>query len=190
MNFYNSFLQSFYRDIQFVKPYADSEVLDHLWRCKVGTSSERNAVGTQSHTGRVDDRELARQGSSPNFHDTARNLCEHIYATIKAAAKNRQGKDGEIAGHVYTKLGKSAKGLTRDMERAPFRAKDTKNLINELEMLLTFVSANVAVPRNRGEAGGDQSRQMEEHYGEQKGQVGYNEEQGEPLDFVDEPRLR
>ena len=117
---------------------------------------------------------MARSEPTPNFQDTANSLCDHINATIKAAALARQARDSENAGHVYTKLGKSVRGLIRDLERAPLRAKDTKNLMTELEMLLTFLSANGADRGNRREAGYDQNQQTEQQYDDEEGSGDYD----------------
>ena len=178
MNVYGGFLQSFHRDTQFIKSYAGADILDHLWKSKVGASDKRSVARTRGYANNDNDYEDTRREPAISFHDTARNLCDHIYATMKAAAKVRHARDSENAGHVYTKLGKSVKGLTRDMEFAPLRAKDTKNLMTELEMLLTFLSANGADRETLREAQGKQGHQVEQRYSEQEGPDDYEGEQG------------
>ena len=189
MGFYDSFLQSFYRDVQFIKSYAGSEILDHLWRSKVGASHNRNGAKIRDRASHANDREMTMPEPGMGFQDIARDLCEHIHATLTIAGKQRQARDGENAAHVFTKLGKSVKGLTNDMERAPFRAKDTKNLMTELEMLLTFLSANGAGRSNQREMAGDQNLRMEQHYDEQEGPTDCEGEQGELLGDFDQTYL-
>jgi len=179
MNFYDGFLQGFHRDIQFIKSYAGPDVLDHLWNTKVSASDKSTAARTRGHSDRETNREAARSEPTVTFQDMARELCDHLYATMKAAGKARtQARDGENAGHVHAKLGKSVKELTKDLERAPYRAKDTKNLVTELEMLLTFLAANGASRGNRRETGYDQNQQTEQRYDELEGSGAYQEEQG------------
>ncbi len=178
MSYYDGFLRGFQRDIQFIKSYAGPDVLDHLWNSKVSASDKRTAATTRGHSERETHRETARSEPTTTFQDMARELCDHLYATMKAAGKARQASDGENAGHVHAKLGKSVKELTKDLERAPYRAKDTKNLMTELEMLLTFLGANGASQGNRRETGYGQNQQTEQRYDEQEGSGAYQEEQG------------
>lgn len=93
------------------------------------------------------------------FEGMAQDFYEQVSSTLQAAAEARQARDGENAEHVYVKLRKSAKGLMEDLKKARYRAKDTKNLITELEMLLTLLSANGAGRGNRGEAAGRGGRE-------------------------------
>jgi len=178
MNYYNGFLQGFHRDVQFIKSYAGPDVLDHLWNSKVSASDKRTAARTRGHSERETNRETARSDFTATFQDMARELCDHLYATMKAAGKARQAGDGENAGHVHAKLGKCVKELTKHLERAPYRARDTKNLLTELEMLQTFLAANGASRGNRREAGYDQNQQTERRYDEQEDSGVYQEEQG------------
>jgi len=178
MSYYDGFLQGFHRDIQFIKSYAGPDVLDHLWNSKVSVSDKRTAPRTRGHNERETHRETARSEPTTTFQDMARELCDHLYATMKAAGKARQARDGENAGHVHAKLGKSVKEMTIFLERAPYRAKDTKNLMTELEMLLTFLGANGAGQGNRRETGYGQNQQTQQRYDEQEGSGAYQEEQG------------
>lgn len=71
-----------------------------------------------------------------------RELCDYLYVTMKIVDKVRQVKDNENARHIYAKLDKSVKKLTKDLKRASYKAKNTKNLMIELEMLLIFLRTN------------------------------------------------
>lgn len=163
MNFYGSFLQSFQRDVQYVKPYARIELLDHLWMCKVGASNKQrpSAGGTRGGGGGRGDRDEYRdhggpmaESSAASFQEMARLLLEHVELTIEAAATARQSRDGENASHVYSKLGRTIKELSRHLKHAPMRAKDTEILMTELQMLATFLTANGADRGAQAEVGG------------------------------------
>ncbi|KAL8824540.1 MAG: hypothetical protein Q9191_004987 [Dirinaria sp. TL-2023a] len=192
MNFYGSFLQSFQRDVQYVKSYARPELLDHLWMGKVGASNKRPAAAGGRGGGRGDNNSgdgyreqqygAMDEPAHTSFHEMARLLMEHAKDTIEAAAMARQTRDGENASHVYSKLKRTINELARHLKHAPMRAKDTEILMTELQMLSTFLAANGADRGAQGELGGYREQRGGQDLDEQGGgegyQGGYDEGQG------------
>ena len=174
MNFYSGFLQNFQRDVQYVKPYARAELLDHLWMCKVGASNNKRpaAPGGRRDSDGYHEQDGARE-SEASFQEMARLLLEHVKDTIEAAAIARQSREGENASHVYSKLGRTIKELSRQLKHAPMRAKDTEILMTELQMLSTFLAANGADRGAQEEERGQQEQRDGQGFDEQGGGEGF-----------------
>lgn len=143
LRFYQGFKADFERDTQHIISYTKPDLLDHLWISKISKPRRRDSDDRGYHE-RDGGRELSRHESDATFASTASEITNGIRLTVEATRSGSRSEDAENAQNVSNKLGKTypeIKGLVKD---APYRMRDTKKLMTELEMLLTFLSHNGA----------------------------------------------
>ena len=143
LSFYQGFKADFERDTQGIIPYAKPEVLDHLWNSKVSKLGRRGS-DDRGYRERDDSREVSRHESAVTFTSTANEITNGIRATVEATRSGSRSEDAENALNVSHKLGKTYTEIKGLIKAAPYRMRDTKQLMTELEMLLTFLSHNGA----------------------------------------------
>lgn len=178
LRFYQAFKADYERDVQRIRSYADPNLLDQLWRSKISRFEKRSSADGRHHGG-DSSHEAQSQQSDMTFTGMAKDIVEGIHSTIDATRKVDRPEDAENAEIVGSKLGKTYKDLMKKLDTAPYRMKDTRLLMTELEMLLTFLSHN----------GAEQSdgRDSNEHYGHvHPNESGFDDQQGR--DQYDEQR--
>lgn len=181
LGFYQRFNADFMRDIQRIQSYADHETLDQLWNRKISKSSKQGAED-QGYRGRDDSRDVGRRESDGTFKSTSSNIASGIKSTIEDAEIARNAsrpEDAENAESVGSKLRKNYPEIKSLLKAAPFRLWDTKKLMTELEMLLTFLKHNGAA-QNGNERSNDRHTNVhdEEPEHDDQQQRGQYDEQG------------
>lgn len=182
IDFYGRFAQDFGRDVQQIKPYANSEILTCLWASKVRMNDDRRrGGGDPSKFQERDGSEPGRhQGSSSSF----RNLAAQIQRSFQVALASRPSKiresdiDAENADRILKKISQAYKDTYKLLSTAPKRHADVNALVTELEVLSTFLERS-GPQRERHEEMGQNNNQDAEQYGgdNQDGYDGHEEEQ-------------
>ncbi|KAG7004470.1 hypothetical protein G7Y79_00025g057560 [Physcia stellaris] len=180
LGFYQRFYADFMRDTQHIQLYADYDLLDQLWNCKISKSS-KPGTEDQGYPGRDDSRELSRRESDGTFKSTSSNIASGIKSTIEDAeiARNAtRAEDAEHANSVRSKLRKNYPEIKNLLKASPFRLWHTKQLMTELEMLLTFLKHNGAA-QNGNETLNDRHTNVHDEepgYDDQQQRGQYDEE--------------
>ena len=181
LGFYQRFKTDFMRDIQRIQFYADHETLDRLWNRKVSKSSKQGTED-QGYPGRDDSRDVGRRESDGTFKSASSNIASGIKSTMADAEIARNAsrpEDAEIVENVGSKLRKTYPEIRSLLKAAPFRLWDTKQLMTELEMLLTFLRNNGAAPNGNGRSDDRHTSVHDEEPGyDDQQQRGQYDEQG------------
>ena len=148
LRFYQGFKADFDRDTQRIIPYAKPELLDHLWISKISKPGRRGS-DDRGYRERDCGRELSRHESDVTFASTASEITNGFRSTVEAIRSGSRSEDAENAQNVSNKLGKTYTDIKPLMKAASYRIRDTKQLMTELEMLLTFLSHNGARQTDR-----------------------------------------
>lgn len=181
LGFYTWFKADFERDIQRIQLYAHQDTLDLLWTRKTSKSG-RQSMEDQDHHGRNDSRDLGRRELDGTFKSTTRNIASGISSTIgdaEIARTTSRAEDAEMAENVGRKLKKTYPEIRSLLKAASLGMRDTKDLMTELEMLLTFLR-NHGAARNGNERSDDRHTNIhdeEPEYDDQQ-QRGQYDEQG------------
>ena len=143
LRFYQGFKADFERDTQRIIPYTKPEMLDHLWMSKMSKLGRRGS-DDRGYRERDAGREVSRHEPEVTFTSTASDITNGIRSTVEAIRSGSRSEDAENAQNVGSKLGKTYADIKGLIKAAPYRMRDTKQLMTELEMLLTFLSHNGA----------------------------------------------
>ncbi|KAL8794988.1 MAG: hypothetical protein Q9195_002435 [Heterodermia aff. obscurata] len=169
LRFYQGFKADFERDTQRIIPYAKPDVLDHLWNSKIGKLSRRGSDDRGCRE-RDDSREVSRYESAVTFTSTANEITAGFRSTVEATRSGSRSEDAENAQNVSNKLGKTYTEIKGLIKAAHYRMRDTKQLMTELEMLLTFLSHN-------GARQNDREAPRDDHTHEQDREPAYDDQQ-------------
>ena len=177
LSFYQGFKTDFERDTQRIIPYAKPDVLDHLWMCKISKPGRRGS-DDRGCRGRDGGREISRHESDVTFASTASEITNGIRSTVDATRSGGRSEDAENAQNVISKLGKTYTEIKGLVKAAPYRMRDTKQLMTELEMLLTFLSHNGARQNDREAPRDGQTHEQdrESAYDDQQEREQYDEQ--------------
>ena len=148
LRFYQGFKADFERDTQRIIPYTKPEMLDHLWMSKMSKLDKRGS-DDRGYRERDGGREVSRHEPDVTFTSTASEITNGIRSTVEAIRSGSRSEDAENAQNVGSKLGKTYADIKGLIKAAPYRMRDTKQLMTELEMLLTFLSHNGARQNDR-----------------------------------------
>ena len=169
LRFYQGFKAEFERDTQRIIPYAKPDLLDHLWISKISKNGRRGS-DDRGYRERDGGREVSRHDSDVTFASTASEIANGIQSTAEATRSGSRSEDAENAHNVSSKLRKTYPEIMRLVKAAPYRMKNTKQLMTELEMLLTFLSHNGARQNDREDP-------RDGHFHEQHREPAYDNQQ-------------
>ncbi len=140
VDYYGSFIEDFDRDVQRIKPYAGSQVMQHLWANKILLSDERSRSGGRLKARQADGPDLGRANPSHSFQNVSREVLNcFLVVTGSRSASRESSIDLQSADRIRKKLEQTSREIFKLMRTAVKLKSDADALVTEMEMSLTFL---------------------------------------------------
>lgn len=180
VEFYTGFIEDFDRDIQRIRPYAGSRMMEHLWVNKVALREGRIRTGGRAQARRAEDSDLGRPSSSHTFQSISGEVNDCFRAAIESRTSSRESSiDAQSANRIRKKLEQTFIDVFKLMRTALQQRADVDALVTELEMVLTLLEKTG--PQQSRREGRDNHKEKEpEDYdrSDGDGQGGFEDGQG------------
>ena len=135
---YGSLIEGFDRDVQRIKPYAGSRIMDHLWINKVTQVDKHNRNDAYSQAQPADG--LSPPTPTPSLQNISREVLDCFRVATRSHAPSRESSiDPQSVDRIRRKLEQASRDIYKLMRTAIQRRADTDALITEMEMVLTFL---------------------------------------------------
>ena len=206
VDYYSSFIEDFDRDVQRIKPYAGTQVMQHLWVHKTLLNDERSRYGGRLKARQADGPNLERSNPSHSFQNVNREVLSCFLLVTGSRSSSRESSiDPQSADRIWKKFEQASRDIFELMRTAVKQKADADALVTEMEMLLTFLEKTRPLQGHRGNRDHhrDPNRnkcrdQNAEDYDRphghgSDGQGGFKEEQGTCTEylsatFIDKPQ--
>lgn len=180
VDFYASFVESFDRDIQLIRPYAGSRIMEHLWVNKVTLREGRIRTEGRAQARREEDSTLGRLTSSQTFQSISGEVNDCFRAAIESRTSScESSSEAQSASRIRKKLEETYRDVFKLMRTALQQRADADALVTELELVLTLLE-KTGPQRSRRDDRDNHKENKHEDYDKpnEDGQGGFEQGQG------------
>ena len=139
-DYLGNFVEDFDRDIQYIRPYAGSRIMEHLWVNKILSSNERSRKGDRSDSQQAESPDPRHLNPSYSFQSVGREVVDSFSVVKRSHASSRESSiNPQNADRIRKKLEQASREIFKLMRTAVQRKADADALVTEMEMVLTFL---------------------------------------------------
>ncbi len=177
---YGIFVEDFDRDIQPIKLYAGSRIMEYLWVNKVALHEGRIRNGGRSQARRAEGLDPGYPTPSHTFQSMSREVNDCFRVAIESRVSSRESSfDTQSAGRIRKKLEQTYRDVFKLMRTTLQKRADADALITELEMVLTFLEKTGPQKSRRDDKDSHRDKNPEDYdRPNEDGQGGFEEGQG------------